>query len=154
MLAAVRSRVSGMPFRSTRRWCFEPGLPLSVGLGPVSSPPFLPRRWRSLRLRGSSRSLRLCLVSLKTGGASFPRPLQPATPGADANTSCHYRSPSPWGAFPRVSRCEGQRGSLSVLPDPAHGAVRLSASASLEVATEQSAPTVCHREEGAYRAIG
>jgi hypothetical protein len=29
-----------MHFRSTRRWYFEPGLPLYVGLGPVLEPPF------------------------------------------------------------------------------------------------------------------
>jgi hypothetical protein len=43
-LAAERRTASGMPFRSTTRWYLEPGLPRSVGLGPVCSPPFWPGR--------------------------------------------------------------------------------------------------------------
>jgi hypothetical protein len=39
VLAADRPTARGMPRRSTSRWYLLPGLPRSVGLGPVSSPP-------------------------------------------------------------------------------------------------------------------
>jgi hypothetical protein len=48
VLAADRPTASGMPRRSTSRWYLEPGLPRSVGFGPVSSPPV----WRA---RSTSR---------------------------------------------------------------------------------------------------
>ena len=34
-LAPVRIVASGMPFASVIRWCFDPALRRSVGLGPV-----------------------------------------------------------------------------------------------------------------------
>ena len=40
-LAGLRRTPSGVPRRSTTRWRFVPGLPRSVGFGPVSAPPFL-----------------------------------------------------------------------------------------------------------------
>ncbi len=46
-VVAVASRdlqASGIPVASTKRWCFEPFLALSTGLGPVSEPPFSPAR--------------------------------------------------------------------------------------------------------------
>ncbi len=39
-LAAERRIASGIPLRSTTTWYLVPGLPRSVGLGPVCSPPF------------------------------------------------------------------------------------------------------------------
>lgn len=39
MLAADRVTASGMPLASMTTWRFEPGLPRSVGFGPVSRPP-------------------------------------------------------------------------------------------------------------------
>jgi hypothetical protein len=42
VLAAEIPTVKGRPDRSDRAWIFEPGLPRSTGLGPVSPPPFLP----------------------------------------------------------------------------------------------------------------
>jgi hypothetical protein len=41
-LAAERRTASGIPVRSTTTWYLEPGLPRSVGFGPVCSLPF----WR------------------------------------------------------------------------------------------------------------
>ena len=49
-LAAESRTVRGMPVRSTTRWYLEPGLPRSVRLGPVCSPPFLARTLRLSRL--------------------------------------------------------------------------------------------------------
>jgi hypothetical protein len=39
VLAADRPTASGMPRRSTSRWYLDPGLPRSVGFGPVRQPP-------------------------------------------------------------------------------------------------------------------
>ena len=39
-LAAVLRVASGVPCPSTTRWSWVPGLPRSVGLGPVVAPPF------------------------------------------------------------------------------------------------------------------
>jgi len=44
-LAGVRTWASGTPWASTTRWRFVPGLPRSVGDGPVVWPPFLPAPW-------------------------------------------------------------------------------------------------------------
>jgi hypothetical protein len=38
-LPPVTDQASGIPLASTRRWCLEPFLALSTGLGPVSEPP-------------------------------------------------------------------------------------------------------------------
>jgi hypothetical protein len=43
VLAADSPTAKGMPLRSTSRWYLDPGLPRSVGFGPVSSPPV----WRA-----------------------------------------------------------------------------------------------------------
>jgi hypothetical protein len=37
-VAPVSVQASGIPVASTRRWCFDPFLALSTGLGPVSEP--------------------------------------------------------------------------------------------------------------------
>ena len=42
MSASVRITASGTPSWSALRWRFEPVFPLSVGFGPVRSPPFWP----------------------------------------------------------------------------------------------------------------
>jgi len=44
VFAADSIACSGSPFASQRMWYFDPALPRSVGLGPVSSPPFRPHR--------------------------------------------------------------------------------------------------------------
>jgi hypothetical protein len=40
-VAARDRQASGIPVASTRRWCLEPFLALSTGLGPVAEPSFL-----------------------------------------------------------------------------------------------------------------
>ncbi len=44
-LAPVKANASGMPRRSVIRWRLVPGLPRSVGFGPVAAPLFW-RRWK------------------------------------------------------------------------------------------------------------
>src|SRR5512142_3350664 len=47
----------GRPARSDRTWIFEPGLPRSTGLAPVSAPPpFSPARWRCRRSPATSQT--------------------------------------------------------------------------------------------------
>jgi len=54
--APLSSTASGIPWASTRMWCFVPGLPRSVGFGPTSSEPPLPRGCSSRRWRhGTNR---------------------------------------------------------------------------------------------------
>jgi hypothetical protein len=60
VLAADSPTASGMPPRSTSRWYLEPGLPRSVGLGPVSSPPF---GAHAERVQASSRPVKLAVVA-------------------------------------------------------------------------------------------
>jgi hypothetical protein len=44
-LPHVRVQASGIPLASTRRWCFDPFLALSTGLGPVAEPLYEGGRW-------------------------------------------------------------------------------------------------------------
>jgi hypothetical protein len=97
-------RLVGMPPASTRTWRLVPGLPRSVGFGPVSSPPLWPARSRCRASTGSSRSRspRPAGRAARGGGAPTPRP--PASPGAFASRSCRSRSPSPGAASPKGCR--------------------------------------------------
>jgi hypothetical protein len=52
-LAAVRTTASGTPPRSETTWRFEPGLPRSVGFGPVFSRPPFGRHGRRVEARAS-----------------------------------------------------------------------------------------------------
>jgi hypothetical protein len=56
VLAADRQTARGMPPRSTSRWYLDPGLPRSVGFGPVSSPPAWRARSSCRGWRGTSRA--------------------------------------------------------------------------------------------------
>lgn len=55
-LPAVNVTASGTPPPLLIRWCFEPVLPRSTGLGPVATPPFSPGHGTRLRTRGTCRS--------------------------------------------------------------------------------------------------
>ncbi len=55
-LAGDKVTASGMPLASMTTWRLEPGLPRSVGFGPVSRHPFLPERWRCPAPPGSNQS--------------------------------------------------------------------------------------------------
>ena len=55
-LPPVTANASGSLLPSTRRWCLEPGRPLSTGLGPVSEPPFSPAPGWSRRSHATTRS--------------------------------------------------------------------------------------------------
>ena len=89
---------SGMPRRSVIRWRLVPGLPRSVGFGPVAAPLFL-ERWINCPCRpGSSR----CNLSLAAGAAvrdaKAPNRQPFASRATAASISHPSRTPSPTGA--------------------------------------------------------
>ena len=57
-LAPVRTTARGRPLRSTMMCRLVPGLPRSVGFGPIASPPFWPAPRKHPRSRETSRSRR------------------------------------------------------------------------------------------------
>ena len=67
-LAPLRARPSGVPRASVTAWRLLPGLPRSVGFGPVSARPFSPARWRFRRHAGA--------VQRGAAPADLPRPVQ------------------------------------------------------------------------------
>jgi hypothetical protein len=85
MLAPDRPAASGMPRRSTSRWYLEPGLPRSVGFGPVSVPPAW--RARSTRPRSpvTSRCDRRGRAGPAAGDAAAARPQRAASRAAAAS---------------------------------------------------------------------
>jgi hypothetical protein len=99
-LAPVVSLASGTPPRSVKMCRLAPGLPRSVGLGPVSSPPLWPGCWRSRCRPGSSRSGRPRRADRATRGATPPTPWRPVSRATGASTSPRSRSPSPGAAAP------------------------------------------------------
>lgn len=108
-LAPVKQTASGVPRRSATTWRFVPGLPRSVGLGPVCWPPFLPGRWRCPGTRGSNRSGRPRRAGPAGRGGDVPRRPPPANREAAASTSSPRRSPVPAAASPRECRSGAQR---------------------------------------------
>jgi hypothetical protein len=111
-LAGERRTDSGMPFRSTTRWYFEPGLPRSVGFGPDCSPPFWPARSGCRRLHGTSRWRPHRPTNSAVFRVAVPRPRLPANHAAAANKLSRSHSRVPLGGTARDSRCEAQRRSL------------------------------------------
>lgn len=109
----VRRTASGIPLASVRTWRFEPGLPRSVGFGPVCAPPFLPQPTRCRGRRAESRWR--CVVpggrGAHAGGGSRRRP--PANRAPCASTSCRTHSPFPGAASPTEPLTAARRGYRS-----------------------------------------
>ena len=95
-LPPVSVNASGIPVASTRRWCFDPALPLSTGLGPVSEPPFSPARGSRRRSRVTTRSRPQRATASATARAACPTPRPAATHPACASrcTPIHTRAPA------------------------------------------------------------
>src|SRR5690606_3076359 len=93
-LAPVRTTARGMPVRSTMMWRLVPGLPRSVGFGPVASPPFWRGRMRHRWRPATSRSDLRDSVGRACGGGSCPTSLRPASRAAVASRS-YPSSPQP-----------------------------------------------------------
>ncbi len=77
----------------TTRWRLVPALPRSIGLGPVSEPPFEPARRRCRAKPAANPGDPLRADAPAERGAGPPRPRRRATPPADASRSCRC-SPS------------------------------------------------------------
>ncbi len=93
---------------------FGPGLPRSVGLGPVASPPFW-RRWTSYPGKpGSSQAGLPDAGGAAARGAAGPKRLPPASPAAAASTSPRNRTPSLSDCFKSPGR--KRRGRSSTIP--------------------------------------
>ena len=71
-LPPVTLQASGRPVPSTRRWCLEPFLALSTGLGPVSEPPFSPERGSRPRPLAPTRSHRQRVTPQAAARATSP----------------------------------------------------------------------------------
>ncbi len=90
-LAPVSLRPGGVPFASTTRWRFVPGLPRSAGLGPVAVPPFWLALARAARDQSSASascsrsSITRCSAAQTPAACHAPSrlqlvlPLQPIT---------------------------------------------------------------------------
>jgi hypothetical protein len=109
VFAGERRMTRGMPRRSTTRWRFEPGLPRSVGFGPVSWPPFLPGCSRHQGSLVTSRSGQRLPTSPTAAGGAAPRHRLPATPPAGASMSARCPSPVPPAACSMAARSAARR---------------------------------------------
>lgn len=89
--APLTKITSGMPLASTTRCRFEPSLPLSVGLGPVSCPPggLAPRSHQCWP--GSNRSGRVHASASAWPGATAPRHQRHSSRAGAASKSCRCR---------------------------------------------------------------
>lgn len=135
---------SGWPCRSTIMWCFEPGFPRSVGLGPVAAPPFSPARARNRRRRATSRSLRRAgAVRVSAGGRAARRP-PVASPAAASSTSCRY-SQAPAVGPPRGCRCVERTQCRSMRRGRASSVVHVSIGVAASEAAVRSLPTIHRR---------
>ena len=143
-LAADRVTARGIPLASMTTWRLEPGLPRSVGFGPVSWPPFLPGRSRCPAPPGSNRSRSPCPAGPEERGATSPKPPRPASRADAASRSCPSRSPSPGAAFPTECRFSERTGYRSAPPDHRPAADHLWDGAGAPEATAPRPPTA-HR---------
>jgi hypothetical protein len=86
-ITPISRKPSGVPRRSVIRWHLVPGLPRSVGFGPVAEPPFWPRR-RSCRCRpGSNRCGLRPVAGAAVRGADGPTHRPPASRAVAASRS-------------------------------------------------------------------
>ena len=147
-LAGLIVRPSGVPSASVTRWRFVPGLPRSVGLGPVVSPPF----WRAPTCCRAPHGPTGCALPPPAGsarrGAVDPTPPPSANPAADASRSSPSRSPSRTAGAPTASSWSARTGCPSAPPGPAAAADRLPASPA-PAAAAAPPQTTGHRARGA-----
>jgi len=85
-IGASQQKASGIRLASVAKWRFVPGLPRSVGLGPVAAPLFLPRWMRNPRRAGSSQCCRHRVAVATVHGAAGSTHRLPANRATTANT--------------------------------------------------------------------
>ncbi len=114
-LAPVTVTASGMPRASTTMCRFDPSLPRSVGLGPVSSPSGGLKRWPHQGSLVPNRSGRVHAVGAALPDAVGPIHLQRASRVAGASMSCRCRNRVPAAGLPMGCPFAGHTGCRSVL---------------------------------------
>ena len=87
-LPPVTEKASGIPLASTSRWCLDPFLARSTGLGPVAEPPFSPARGWSRRPRATTRS-----HPRRASAPTRPHAAAPTRPPAATHRGDASRSP-------------------------------------------------------------
>src|SRR6266536_3012432 len=102
-LPPVSETASGVPRPQAIRWCLEPLLERSTGLGPVFAPPQTPARANCRSLPATSRSGRPRAASPAPARAVAARPPPPATRVSVASRSSPSRNPSPAAGTPTGS---------------------------------------------------
>ena len=137
-LAGPISTPSGVPRASTTRWRLLPGLPLSVGLGPVAAPPFLLAQWRCPGWHGASRPAPRRASAPTRRGAAPPRPRHPANHASAASNSSPSRTPSRRAASSRAGPNAARTGCRSGPPGFRSAGVHSSGAAWAVAAREQS----------------
>jgi hypothetical protein len=111
-LAADSPTANGMPHRSTSKWYLDPGVPRSVGFGPVRQPPAWRARSSCPGTPATSRAGRYGRAGPATGGRAAATSRRAANRAAAASRSPDCRS--------RASRCvAAARGPSAQLVDDA-----------------------------------
>jgi hypothetical protein len=111
-LAALSTTASGMPFLSTTRWRFVPGLPRSVESFQVLVPPRPLQRSKNPARHETNQSGRLGRGGLTKGGATCARLRPRATLSIVASMSSQSRSPSRVAGTPTAARSRERKGCL------------------------------------------
>ena len=99
-------------------WYFDPALPRSVGLGPVSSPPFSTAPPLRRYSPATSPAARPATARRGPVGAGGPRHRLPATRAAGARRCAQIRSPVARAGLASGSRCRARTRSLPVRRGP------------------------------------
>ena len=151
-LPPVTVQASGMPVASTRRWCLEPGLARSTGLGPIAVPPFsLVRGWSPLP-RATTPAHRRRAAPPTGACAAAPTPPPAARRPCAGNRLSPSRSPARAVDVSTRSRCAARTRSPAAPagPVPACGPDSGSAAAA-SAATAQSSATTRRRRSTAQQ---
>ncbi len=130
-IAPVSVRASGIPVASTKRWCLEPFLPRSTGLGPVAAPPFSPAHDWNQPPPATTQARRPRAARRATERAAAPTRPPAATHPAGDSRSSPSRSQAPAADAATRSPCTAQIESL---------AARLDRPAAFDLETGSAAP--------------
>ena len=112
-LAPVKTMARGRPLRSTTMCLLVPGLPRSVGFGPISSPPFLPGPSRHPRWHATSGFHRQGSGVSACGDGFHPTRRHPARRAAGASRSSRSIRPPRRATVPKRPPCTARTGCRS-----------------------------------------
>ena len=143
-------RAAEARWRRQSRWYLEPGLPRSVGFGPVSSPPFSPAPTPRRCWLGTSRAARRRRARRARAGAAGPTPRRPARRAADARRCARTAAELRGQVAPAAAGVEHEqdaleRGAVGDRRPPTRAAQLVAAAGS----AARAAPTTDHRPTAA-----